>query len=111
MLRERVRAGMAQARRAGKRVGRPARRQFHQSDIERMKALRAKGTSVRKLASSFGTTQWMASRLTSSNASKDAVWTPNGERCRSSAKACEHSTQERSCTACMEAVGPARMAD
>ena len=40
MLRERVRAGMAQAKRAGKRVGRPARRQFHSSDIERMKALR-----------------------------------------------------------------------
>jgi DNA invertase Pin-like site-specific DNA recombinase len=66
MLRERVRAGMAQAKRAGRRVGRPARRQFHSSDIERMKALRAKGTSVRKLAADFQTTQWMASRLTSS---------------------------------------------
>lgn len=64
---------MAQAKRVGKRVGRPARRQFHSSDVERMKALRAKGTSVRKLASSFGTTQWMASRLTSSDASDDAV--------------------------------------
>jgi DNA invertase Pin-like site-specific DNA recombinase len=64
MLRDRVRAGMA--KRAGKRVGRPARRQFHSSDIERMKVLRAKGTSVRKLAADFETTQWMASRLTSS---------------------------------------------
>lgn len=68
MLRERVRAGMAQAKRAGKRVGRPARRQFHASDIERMKAMRARGTSVRKLAADFQTTQWMASRLTSSDA-------------------------------------------
>jgi DNA invertase Pin-like site-specific DNA recombinase len=68
MLRERVRAGMAQAKRAGKRVGRPARRQFHSSDIERMKALRAKGTSVRKLATEFQTTQWMASKLTSFDA-------------------------------------------
>jgi DNA invertase Pin-like site-specific DNA recombinase len=67
MLRERVRAGMAQARRAGKRVGRPARRQFQSSDIERMRALRAKGTSVRKLAADFQTTQWMASKLTSSD--------------------------------------------
>ena len=66
MLQERVRAGMAQAKRAGKRVGRPARRQFHSSDIERMKSLRAKGTSVRKLAADFQTTQWMAARLTSS---------------------------------------------
>src|SRR5204862_825833 len=38
MLRERVRAGMAQARRAGKRVGRPARRQFQAADVEKMKA-------------------------------------------------------------------------
>jgi DNA invertase Pin-like site-specific DNA recombinase len=68
MLVERVRAGMAQAKRAGKRVGRPARRQFHSSDIERMKALRANGTSVRKLAADFQTTQWMASQLTSSDA-------------------------------------------
>ena len=64
MLRERVRAGMAQAKRAGKKVGRPARRQFHSSDIERMKALRAKGASVRKLAAAFQTTQWMAAKLT-----------------------------------------------
>ncbi len=64
MLRERVRAGMAQAKRAGKRVGRPARRQFHCSDIERMKVLRAKGTSIRKLAADFQTTQWTAARLT-----------------------------------------------
>ncbi len=68
MLRERVRAGMAQAKRAGKRVGRPARRQFHSSDIEHMRALRAKGTSVRRLAADFRTTQWMAARLTSSEA-------------------------------------------
>ena len=72
MLRERVRAGMAQAKRAGKRVGRPARRQFHSSDIERMKALRAKGTSVRKLATEFQTTQWMASKLTSPDAAVSA---------------------------------------
>ena len=69
MLRERVRAGMAQAKRAGKRVGRPARRQLHSSEIERMKALRKKGVSVRKLAADFQTTQWMASKLTSPDAS------------------------------------------
>jgi DNA invertase Pin-like site-specific DNA recombinase len=68
MLRERVKAGMAQAKRAGKRVGRPALRKFHSSDIERMKALRAKGTSVRKLAADFQTTQWMAAKLSSLDA-------------------------------------------
>jgi putative DNA-invertase from lambdoid prophage Rac len=65
MLRERVRAGMAQAKRAGKRVGRPARRQFFHNDIEKMKTLRAIGTSVRRLAADFQTTQWMVSQLTS----------------------------------------------
>lgn len=64
MLRERVRAGMAQARRTGKHVGRPALRNFHVPDIERMRQLRAGGVSVRKLATDFETTQWMVSRLT-----------------------------------------------
>ena len=68
MLRERVKSGMAQARRAGKRVGRPALRQFAPSDIETMRQLRSQGTSVRKLATDFKTTQWMAARLTSKDA-------------------------------------------
>jgi len=68
MLRERVKAGMAQARRAGKRVGRPALRQFAPSDVETMQLLRSQGTSVRKLATDFKTTQWMAGRLTSKDA-------------------------------------------
>jgi DNA invertase Pin-like site-specific DNA recombinase len=66
MLRERVKAGMAQARRSGKHVGRPARRKLLTTEIERMKFLRSQGTSVRKLATDFGTTQWMAARLTDS---------------------------------------------
>ena len=68
LLRERVRSGMSKAKRAGKRVGCPARRQFHSADIERMRALRSEGVSVRRLATDFQTTQWMASRLTSSDA-------------------------------------------
>jgi DNA invertase Pin-like site-specific DNA recombinase len=65
MLRDRVKAGMAQARRSGKHLGRPSRRKFHSSDIERMRLLRSQGISVRKLAKDFGTTQWMAGKLTS----------------------------------------------
>ena len=42
--------------------GRPALRQFHAAD---MNHLRAMGTSIRKLAKDFATTQWMASKLTS----------------------------------------------
>jgi DNA invertase Pin-like site-specific DNA recombinase len=64
LLRERVREGMAQARRTGKHIGRPARRRFHTTEIEEMKLLRSQGASVRKLALEFGTSQWMASRLT-----------------------------------------------
>src|SRR5580700_11274323 len=64
MLRERVKAGMAQARRTGKRMGRPALRCFNPSDVERLRALRSQGTSVRKLAKDFGTTQWMVAKLT-----------------------------------------------
>ncbi|MCU1250087.1 MAG: Resolvase domain [Edaphobacter sp.] len=72
MLRERVKAGMAQARRAGKRMGRPALRHFSQEDLEKMRKLRAQGTSIRKLATNFGTTQWMASRLTIRNANSES---------------------------------------
>ncbi len=63
MLRERVKPGMAQARRSGKHIGRPARRKFLATEIQKMKLLRSQGTSVRKLATDFGTTQWMAARL------------------------------------------------
>jgi len=66
LLRERVKAGMAQARRSGKHVGRPALRQFQPCEIQRMRELRSQGTSVRKLATDFGTTQWMAARITAS---------------------------------------------
>lgn len=65
LLRERVKAGMAQARRSGKHVGRPSLRRFGLAEIERMKALRSQGVSVRKLANDFGTTQWMAGKITS----------------------------------------------
>ena len=64
MLRERVRAGMAQARRTGKRMGRPALRCFTALDVDRLRALRTQGRSVRRLAKEFGTTQWMVAKLT-----------------------------------------------
>jgi len=64
MLRERVKAGMAQARRSGRHIGRPALRRFQGTEIDKMKLLRSQGMSVRRLASDFGTTQGMAARLT-----------------------------------------------
>ena len=65
LLRERVKAGMTQARRTGKHCGRPALRKFQPNEIERIRELRSSGTSVRKLAKDFETTQWMVSSLTS----------------------------------------------
>src|ERR1700722_14598386 len=66
LLRERVKAGMAQARRTGKHVGRPSLRKFQPTDIDQMRELRSTGTSVRKLAKDFETTQGMGGKLTNS---------------------------------------------
>jgi DNA invertase Pin-like site-specific DNA recombinase len=73
MLRERVKAGMAQARRSGKQIGRPALRHFSAKDIEQLQSRRAKGASIRKLAKDFATTQWMISKLTSETAEPYAL--------------------------------------
>jgi hypothetical protein len=59
MLRERVKAGMNQARRVGKHIGRPARRRLGRAEIERIRLLRSQGNSVRQLAKEFGASQWM----------------------------------------------------
>jgi len=67
MLRERAKAGMAQARRSGKHIERPAPRKFHADEIGRMRLLRSQGMSIRKLALDFDTTQWMAGRLNAQN--------------------------------------------
>jgi DNA invertase Pin-like site-specific DNA recombinase len=63
LLRERVRAGMAQAKRAGKLVGRPPRHRFGQNELEQLRNLRSEGVSIRKMAKQFGSSQWMISRL------------------------------------------------
>jgi DNA invertase Pin-like site-specific DNA recombinase len=73
LLRERVRAGMAQAKRTGKHVGRPALRTFQPTEVDRMRQLRSNGTSVRKLAKDFETTQWMVARLTAQPSEQVAV--------------------------------------
>jgi DNA invertase Pin-like site-specific DNA recombinase len=73
LLRERVKAGMAQARRAGKRIGRPALRHFGPTERERIRSLRTQGTSVRKLAKDFATTQWMIAKLLGSSEAVESV--------------------------------------
>jgi DNA invertase Pin-like site-specific DNA recombinase len=73
LLRERVKAGMAQARRAGKRIGRPALRHFGPGELEKIRSLRSQGASVRKLAAIFGTTQWMIAKLLGSPEAAESV--------------------------------------
>jgi len=63
MLRTRVVAGMAQARRVGKHIGRPARRRLSQAEIEKIRLLRSQGRSVRQLAREYGASQWTIAKL------------------------------------------------
>jgi DNA invertase Pin-like site-specific DNA recombinase len=63
LLRDRVKSGMAQARRAGKRIGRPALRNFGPAELERIRSMRMQGASVRRLAKDYATTQWMIAKL------------------------------------------------
>jgi DNA invertase Pin-like site-specific DNA recombinase len=64
LIRERVVAGMAQARREGKHCGRPGLRQFSAADIERIRAARNKErASIRQLAIHNQTTQYTINRI------------------------------------------------
>jgi DNA invertase Pin-like site-specific DNA recombinase len=63
MLRTRVRSGLAEARRKGKQLGRPALRRFDADETEEIRKLRRSGASVRSLAIRFGTTQYIVSKL------------------------------------------------
>jgi DNA invertase Pin-like site-specific DNA recombinase len=77
LLRSRVKAGMAQARRAGKRIGRPALRHFGSVDLERIRSMRTQGASVRRLAKDFAPTQWMIAKLLGSR-KRPRVWQHEG---------------------------------
>jgi DNA invertase Pin-like site-specific DNA recombinase len=63
MLRTRVRSGLAEARRKGKRLGRPALRNFDEAQKSEIRQLRRGGASVRSLAIRFGTTQYIVCKL------------------------------------------------
>jgi DNA invertase Pin-like site-specific DNA recombinase len=75
LLRERVKSGMAQARRAGKRIGRPALRHFAPAERERIRLMRTQGASVRKLAKNFAKTQWMIAKLLGSSEAVESAAT------------------------------------
>ncbi len=64
LIRERVIAGMAQARREGKRIGRPTSRKFSTSEIETIQSTwKKEQPSVRSLAVRFNCTHYSMSKL------------------------------------------------
>jgi DNA invertase Pin-like site-specific DNA recombinase len=59
LISERVRSGLASARKQGKRLGRPAIRELNQTEIKKVRADRASGKfSLRELASKYATSVW-----------------------------------------------------
>jgi DNA invertase Pin-like site-specific DNA recombinase len=64
LLRSRVAAGMAEARRKGKHIGRPPLRRFSEDEIVQIREARKKQrASVRRLAVLHSTTQWMVKQI------------------------------------------------
>jgi len=64
LLKERVRAGIAQARRAGRRIGRPPLRVLTTEDIAKLRKERTRTKApFRTLATKFGVSVWTAHRL------------------------------------------------
>jgi len=55
---ERVRAGLAQAKRDGKVLGRPAIKKLTEREIEKIRSERSKGVTLRELSKRFGASLW-----------------------------------------------------
>lgn len=65
LIAERVRMGLQNARKRGKRLGRPAIRQLNQAELARVRSDRATGKfSLRKLAAKYGTSVWAMQQAT-----------------------------------------------
>jgi DNA invertase Pin-like site-specific DNA recombinase len=60
LIGERVRAGLAQARRSGKRIGRPPVRSLTPAERMRLRKEHGDGKSLRHLAKAYGITLWAA---------------------------------------------------
>ena len=58
LISERVKAGIAEARRNGKHLGRPAIKKLSPAEIRNVRAARRKGVTLRRLAAQFGTSLW-----------------------------------------------------
>ena len=55
---ERVRAGLTEAKRKGKQLGRPPIKKLTYIEVQKIRSARKKGVTLRKLASQFGPSLW-----------------------------------------------------
>jgi DNA invertase Pin-like site-specific DNA recombinase len=58
LIGQRVKAGLAEARRNGVQLGRPAIKKLSAVEVAKIRAARRKGVTLRKLASQFGASLW-----------------------------------------------------
>ena len=68
LITDRVRMGIANARRQGRKFGRPAKKQLSGAEIAQMQARRTRGATVRQLADAFGCSVWAAHQATKNQA-------------------------------------------
>lgn len=59
---ERVRMGLQNARRRGVQLGRPATKKLSAEEVQKVRAARKKGATLRELAGKFGSSVWSVSR-------------------------------------------------
>jgi DNA invertase Pin-like site-specific DNA recombinase len=58
LITERVKAGLAEAIRKGKKIGRPPIRVLTAAEIRKIQAARQRGVTLKKLATQFGASMW-----------------------------------------------------
>ena len=58
LISERVRAGVAEARRNGKVVGRPPIKKLSEKEVQTIRVARREGKTLRELAARFGSSVW-----------------------------------------------------
>jgi DNA invertase Pin-like site-specific DNA recombinase len=58
LIGERVKAGLAQAIRNGKRIGRPPIKKLNETEIEKIRAARRRGVTLKTLSTQFGASMW-----------------------------------------------------
>jgi len=58
LISERVKAGIAEARRNGRQLGRPPIKTLSEAEVAKIRTARRKGVTLRKLATQFGASLW-----------------------------------------------------